>query len=433
MTLKKMLTLTSSFPRYNGDFAGSFVFELAKNLQDYGFSVTVLAAHHPGARSKEEFEGINIYRYQYFFPAKFQKLYRDGGWVYNFRKSTLAKFQVPLFFISELYFATKIIKQEQIEILHSHWLMPQGFIGTICKKIFNIPHVITIHAADIFLLENLPFKNVIADFIAKDCDEIIIVSSYVSERFLTMISSNLKEYVENKITVLPMGIDVLSFQEHKDIKHLKHRYTISSKFTLLYIGRLADKKGISYLIEAMPTIIKHINDVCLIICGDGHLLGELIQIVKKLNLERYVTFTGFVSNDIKLDYISIADIVIVPSLVLDTGETEGLPVVILEYLAAGKPIIATNVSGIKDVIESGWNGILIEQRSSEQISNQVLRLLSDEELRISLGENARISGSKFDWSLISYKYADLFKRLLFQITSGIRSDDASSVGSQESG
>ncbi len=138
--------------------------------------------------------------------------------------------------------------------------------------------------------------------------------------------------------------------------------------------------------------------------------ADLETLVKDLGLESNVRFAGFVTDDEKYDYIKLSDIIIIPSIVTESGDTEGLPVVILEGLAAGKPVIASNVSGIKDVIKNSWNGILVEQKSSEQIATQVLRLLNDEELRIYLGENALISSANYDWKTISDMYIDIFKR-----------------------
>lgn len=408
----KILTLTSSFPRYRGDLAGDFVYELAKRLKERGFEITVLTPHHLDTRFQENIDGMKVYRFPYFYPFKFQKLAYGSGISYNLKNSYLAKIQVPLFFLSELFGAIKIIRKEKIDVIHSHWLVPQGLVGAICKKKNVISHLSTVHAADVFGLERLPFKQMIANFIVKNSNEIIVVSSYIGERLLGLISPELKKDIEKKMTILPMGVDARSFQNTNDKTKVLSKSKINSHFKLLFVGRLAQKKGISYLIQAMPQIVSQIKDVNLILCGDGHLRKELEQLVKKMSLEKYVRFTGFVSNEEKIDYLSLADALIVPSIVIQSGETEGLPVVILEGLAAGKPIIASDVSGVKDVIKNGYNGFLVEQKNSDQIADKVLELLGDDELRVRFSKNALETAKKYDWDIIGKQYEKIIRSVL---------------------
>lgn len=405
----KLLMLTSSFPRYKGDFAGNFIYELSKRLRKKTFEIIVLCPHHLGTRLKEDMDGLKIYRFPYFYPFKYQKLYRDGGIVYNFKNSYLAKIEVPLFFLSELFYAFKIIRKEKIDAIYSHWLIPQGLIGAICKIIFKTLHLSTVHAAGVFGLERLPFKRKIGNFIVKNSDKITVVSSYIGERLSGLISPELKKDIEKKMIILPMGVDVQLFQNTNDKSELLSKYKIHSKFNLLFLGRLAKKKGIPYLIKAMPKILSRTKDVNLILCGNGYLRKELEQLVEKMGLEKYVKFIGFVANKEKIDFISLANILIVPSVVIRSGETEGLPVVILEGLAAGKPIIASDVSGVKDVIKDGENGLLVKQKNPEQIAEKVLKLLDDKELREKFSKNALKTSKKYDWEVIGGEYQKIIR------------------------
>ena len=411
LATEKVLVLTSSFPRY-GRSAGIFVYELANELKEKEFILTVLTPHHPDAKLKEIINGMEIYRFPYFYPLNYQKLHRTGGFVYNFKRSYLAKIQVPLFFLSELFYTTKLVKKEKIDVVHSHWLVPQGLVGAICKKIFGIPHISTIHAADVFSLEHLPFKQTIANFIVKNSDKLIVVSSYIGERSLCLISPELKRDIETKMIILPMGVHVQLFQNTTNKTKLLSEYKINSKFSLLCVGRLSEKKGISYLIKAMPMILYQNKDVNLIVCGDGPAREELEQLTEKMNLEKHVRFVGFVGDKEKIDYLSLADVLIVPSIVLQSGETEGLPVVILEGLAAGKPIVASDVSGVKDVIKNGWNGFLVEQKNPEQIAEKVLEMLGDDELRARFSKNALDTGKKYDWDVIGGEYEKIIRSVL---------------------
>ena len=405
----KVLVLATTFPRWQNDTTPAFVYELSKRLHADGLEIVVLAPHYHGAKKFEMMDGMKVYRFLYFWPAKYQKLVYDGGILPNIKRSHLAKIQVPLLVLLELYHTFKIIRKDKIDVIHSHWIIPSGLIGALCKKFFGIRHVLTIHAAGLFALERLPFKTNIANFIVNNSDEITVVSSYIEKRLMNLVSPDLQEMLNIKLSIIPMGVHVESFQNKVDIEQLKSKYNATSKTTLLFIGRLAEKKGIQYLIKAMLNITSINNDVNLIICGDGPLRQELQQQVKDMKLEIFVRFAGYISDKEKIDYLKLSDILVVSSIVTDSGDTEGLPVVVLEGLAAGKPIIASDVSGMKDVIKDGVNGFLIEQKDSGLIADKVVELINNRELMIKFSNNVLETAEKFDWAIIGRKYEDVLK------------------------
>jgi len=401
---KRVLVIATTFPRWQNDTTPAFVYELSKRLQNNGFEIVVLAPHHIGAEKFEIMDGMKVYRFPYFWPAKYQNLVYEGGILPNIKRSNLAKIQVPFLVLSELYYSFKLIKKERIDVIHTHWIIPNGLVGAFYKKFFGIRHVLTIHAAGLFALEKLPFKRNIANFIVNNCDEITAVSSYLKERLLDVVSPALRGVLNNKLTIIPMGVQVDLHQKDSDVEHLKSEYNITSKFSLLFIGRLAEKKGLKFLIKAMTRIALANKDVTLIICGNGPLRKELKQQVSDLKLEDFVKFTGYITDNEKLDYLKLSDILIVPSIVTESGDTEGLPVVILEGLAAGKPIIVSDVSGVKDAIADGVNGLLVEQKNSAQLADKVLMLLNDTKLMIELSKRGMDSAEGYDWMIIGGKY-----------------------------
>ena len=131
---KKVLVLATTFPRWKNDTTPAFVYELSKQLRTGNMDVVVLAPHYHGAKKLEMMDGIKVYRFPYFWPAKYQKLVYDGGILPNIKRSHLAKIQVPLLVLSELYYTFKIIKKEKINVIHSHWIIPSGLIGAFCKN-----------------------------------------------------------------------------------------------------------------------------------------------------------------------------------------------------------------------------------------------------------------------------------------------------------
>ncbi len=408
----KILILTTTFPRWKDDTTPAFVYELSKRLQNEGFEIVVLAPHHKGAKRFEIMDGMKVYRFPYFWPAKYQRLCYEGGILPNLKRSNLAKLQVPLLFLSELFYAFKIIRKEKIDIIHSHWIIPSGLVGAICKRILREKHILTIHAAGLFGLKKFPFKMKIVDFIIKHCDRITVVSSYIYRKLIDLIQPKFDNNIKTKIVILPMGVNTTLFRPKVNKNKLKIKYNIKSKNVLLFIGRLAEKKGLSYLIQAMPKIVSKSPNTALIICGDGPLRKESEELVKKMDLDKFVRFTGYVTGQKKIDYFSLSDILVVPSIVTQSGDTEGLPVVILEGLAAGKAVVASNVSGIKDVIKYGYNGFLVMQKNSAAIAEKVLELINNKELMRSISRNASVTSKKYDWGVIGKKYVAIIKSVL---------------------
>jgi len=408
----KVLVLTTTFPRWKNDTTPAFVYELSKRLKEAELEIVVLAPHCEGAKRFEIMDGLKVYRFPYFYPVKYQRLAYGGGILPSLKRSNLAKVQVPLLFLSELFYAFKIIREEKIDVIHSHWIIPNGLVGAICKKVLRKKHLLTLHAAGLFALERLPLKKEIANFVVVHCDKITVVSSYIHGILLNLIQPKISDNIKNKTEIVPMGVNTSLFRPNTNKNELKIKYSIKSKNVLLFIGRLAEKKGLEYLIKAMPEVLSKSPNTELIICGNGSLKKEMEQLVKEMDLEKFVRFTGYITSDEKIDYLILSDILLVPSIVAQSGDTEGLPVVILEGLSAGKPIIASNVGGISDAIKDGKNGFLVEQKNVKQIEDTVLELLDNEDSKEMFSKNALETSKKYDWEIIGGEYEKIIRSVL---------------------
>jgi glycosyltransferase involved in cell wall biosynthesis len=401
--MKKLMVIVSYFPKHKDD-PGDFVYDLTKKLKEKGFNISVLTPHVINSKFKENINGLEVYRFPYFYPFEFQKLAYGSGIPYNLKNSYLAKIQTPLFFLSELFFAIWVIRKEKVEVIHSHWLLPQGLVGAICRNIFGISHIATLHSSEITLVKKIPAGRKIAEFIVNNTNVIVSVSLHRANELLTLISSKVGDVAKEKMQIIPMGVYLSDSRNEINKDELKVKYGINSKFVVLFVGRLVEVKGCEYLIEGFKGVVDRFNDAQLIIVGAGPLEIKLRKIVEGLNMKEYVRFEGFVEHSKIGDYYSLSDIVVFPSIVDSSGYEEGLPVVLLEALAVGKPIVATRTKGAMEIIKEGWNGSLVEQKNPEQIAEKVLVLLDNEELRAKLSKNALETGKKYDWAVITEKY-----------------------------
>jgi glycosyltransferase involved in cell wall biosynthesis len=400
MSKKKILVLTSTFPRWKNDTNPSFVFDLSRRLVK-SFEITVLAPHYARSKTLESMNGLKVYRFRYFI-SPLEKLAGSGGILPTLKQNRLNYFLVPFFFIGETIGAIRIILKDHPDIIHAHWIIPQGLIALFMKKLFNIPYVVTSHGGDIFALQG-KLLNSIKLSILNNAKTITVVSFAIKNNVI-----NLNHKLESKIKVIPMGVDSKLFNPNKYSKSLKNKYNPNGPI-LLFVGRLAEKKGVEYLIKAMPLIIKKDLKVKLLIVGSGTLENKLKELANRLNLNKNIIFIGPLPNSELPKYYATADIFIGPSIKIKNGDTEGLPVTFLEASASGCVPIGTNAGGIAEIIKHGESGIILKQKNHLQIAVSVTKLLEDNKLRLNFSKNARIFvKDNFDWSIISKKYNNIY-------------------------
>ena len=206
---------------------------------------------------------------------------------------------------------------------------------------------------------------------------------------------------EQSISVIPMGMDSHGMFLPPE--------SANKRENLLFVGRLVDKKGIEYLLEAMPHILERHPNQTLTIVGDGPLKASLLEQCKKLGIIGNVVFTGSVTNQDIPGYLQAAAITIFPSIVTDSGDQEGTPVAIMEALACACATVVSDYPGARDIIEDGKNGLLIKQRAPAQIAEAVNFLLDNPESRKQFGDEGRLGVQQnYDWQVISARFLALF-------------------------
>jgi glycosyltransferase involved in cell wall biosynthesis len=171
------------------------------------------------------------------------------------------------------------------------------------------------------------------------------------------------------------------------------------------IGRLVWQKGFEYFIEAIPDVLKRIPEAVFLIVGEGPLKDELNVKSKMLKVENKIIFTGFRS-DIK-EIIASLDILAIPSLL------EGLPMILLEAMAMTKPIVATDIDGIKDVLDNGRTGLLVPPKAPEALSEAIVNLLIHKDKAHQMGINARrVVEERFGVDIMVQKVEKVYEELL---------------------
>ena len=395
---KKLLLFASTFPRWEDDTEiPRFVLELGVELRRY-FDVYALVPHTRGAAKSENLEGIQVIRFPYFFPESQQTLAYGTGMMARLKSNPWAFLQVPSFLFCQWRALRRTVREHNIDIVNSHWMIPQGFIASLLPKDLPCKQVLTIHAAGLFALQRLPMGKAMAQRIVRRSDLIYSVSSYNRQ----VLEQLVRHTVDCRI--LPMGIDTYYYEDHTDPATLRSKLGLPAGKIILYVGKLNEKKGVIYLLKAFHAIAGQQPHYHLVIVGTGLLEDALRREAQRLQLESRITFAGQQGKEAVKNYFQTADLVVVPSIIDSTGETEGLPVVLLESLASGKPVVATRVAGAPDVIVDGHNGFLAKPKDGKDLAEKMVKALNAD--AVTLSKNARESVQKYDWEMIGKDYRD---------------------------
>ena len=290
----------------------------------------------------------------------------------------------------------QILRHEKIDVVHTHNTQPfvDGTIGALLSGVKTIVH--TDHARD--------FPDKLRYMVAER------IASHFAYRVVGVsehTSMNLRKYEKipsGKIVTIYNGVDRKKFDIYIDKQQKRAELGIRGSGPVIGLGvRLSKQKGITYLLKAMPAIIPQFPEIMLVLAGEGPLEEDLRQETRALGIENHVLFIG-PRLDIP-DLLKLYDIYVLPSL------WEGLPMVLLEAMAAGCPIIATDVGGVSIAVRHGVNGTLVKPEDPETLAKEIIRLLHDRDIRQLYADNGRkIFEEHFSAEAMTRQYERLYLR-----------------------
>lgn len=393
-----VLMTTSTFPLWDNDGIPRFVYDLARALARR-CRVTVLAPHHQGARRQESFGNLTIKRFQYSWPAATQRLAYGYGMRENIRQSWMAKAQVPVYIASLCLAVGKLLRKERFDVVNSHWMVPQGLAVSLALKGFpEAAHVVTAHAGDVFLLKKMKAGKPIARYVARRTDMFLPVGSHVASSLNEMVGTQKPQAIQ------PMGVDHAAFSVSP--KRALLQLPFNGNF-ILFIGRLVEKKGLTYLLDALKLLFSKGFDVGLVVIGSGPLKARMQAKAFQSGIQDRVLFMGTLGHEAMLPLLQNCKVVAIPSSLDASRETEGMPAVLAEALSFGCKVVASKVGGIPDVLTDGHNGWLARPADAQDLADK---------LTIALGHcggnvenNARQSVRDLDWGCIAEKYGGFFR------------------------
>jgi glycosyltransferase involved in cell wall biosynthesis len=309
----------------------------------------------------------------------------------------------------------RLYKLYRFDIIHERWGL-YSYGGILASRILRIPHLTEINGPGIeekklFTKDIAPIQKFTAKIIRRFClrntDHVVAVSNNLKSFLLDNRIINRRD----KITVLPNAADVTAFDKQFDTRSIKASLSLEGKFIIAYTGTLQVWYAIEDLVSALPQILKEIPNACLLIIGTGQAGKTLEDLAYSLGVSDRVRFMGYVRHEKIPEALSIADVAVAPFKEL--GMTFfGSAIKIFEYLSAGKPIVASKIGQIAEVLQDQHTALLVTPGSVEELGNAIIRLARDEPLRSYLAKNARTEAQKYSWDRYVAHLVDIYMALI---------------------
>jgi len=316
-----------------------------------------------------------------------KRSFQDGFHVHRVYKGKI-KFFSMAFFLINIFFCLKSI---QPNIVHVQQIWFGCIPAFFSKKLLKRPYIIYGRGSDIYHMSF--FWRKMSKFILKNAAKVIVLTEDMKRE--------LQKIYCGEILIIPNGIEL---DNYKNLQ--KQNFRVSENKIIIFVGNLRPVKGLIYLIKAMEIIHAEMENAILMIIGDGEDRKSLEEMVMKLHLEKVVIFIEKIPNKDIPKYLVQGDVFVLPTL------SEGFPNVILEAMAAGLPIVSTNVNGLSEIIRNEENGYLVEPRNPQQLADKLLQILKNPIQSKNFSNNNIEKVKKYSWKNVIKYLEDVYLKVL---------------------
>lgn len=387
----KVLFLTHSFPRREGDAAGSFVLRLAVALRAEDVEVQVVAPAAPGLPSSDEIEGIRVDRFRYA-PRRFEQLAYTGNMARDVASSWSARLALVGFLGSDFVHAVRARRSFEPDVIHAHWWFPNGVVGTWLGSLAQIPVVTTLHGTDVRLARTVGVAKPLFNHVLKHSAAVTTVSRWLQEETESLAPGN-----DPVVAPMPVATDLFSPNGARDGSRL------------LFVGRLTAQKGLEHLLRAVAAM-KGRSEIDIV--GDGPNRQALERLAGELGISDRVRWLGQLSQPELPALYQRAAAVIVPSV------DEGLGLVAVEALLCEAPVIAFDSGGLRDVIQHEKTGLLVPPSDHVALAAALDGLLARNGRGTDLGRAGRLYAlSTFAPESAARRYSGIYRQVVGGIAS----------------
>jgi colanic acid/amylovoran biosynthesis glycosyltransferase len=386
----RLLVVASTYPAAADDGTPGFVRDIAL-VEAEEFDTRVLVPRVPAAGHREERSGhLTVQRFRYF-PRRWEDL-AHGAILENLRSRKSRWLQLLPFVVAEALALRRAIRTYRPDVLHVHWILPQGAAALLAAR--KVPWLVTTLGGDVYALSD-PISDRLKRAVLRRARVVTAMNSDMTVRLIAQGAP------PEATHVLPMGADVEAIRVAA-----AGEQQVPGR--IMFAGRLVEKKGVAVLLDALRRLPA--TGWTLDIVGDGQLRAELTRLADGLP----VTFRGQLSRTELARSYARAEIAVVPSVAAASGDQDGLPVTLLEAMAVGCAVVASQLAGIDAAVIHGENGLLVPPGDAEALAATLEALLADPDRRAKLGAAARSRAEEFSVAGFGARY----RRLLWDVLGG---------------
>lgn len=392
-----VLMVTSSYPKFPGDVTAPFIESIAKAVSDRGHEVDIVLPHHPDLRRPDS----EIAR---FFPYRYAP--RDAWSLWGYAQSLEADVRVrrgayllaPFAALALRAAVSERLKDRRYGAVHVHWVVPNAALVASLVRVSGTPLVVSLHGSDVFVAEHMRLARLLARRALLSAGAVTACSADLRGRALALGAR------PERTHTVPYGVDVHAFSPDVPRGNIRERLAVpENAFLVLALGRFVEKKGFVHLVDAAAKT----GGIRVVVAGDGDLRSFLEE--RARGLRAPVVFPGSLDRETVAAALAEADVVVVPSVVDRAGNVDGLPNTLLEALAAGRAVVATQVAGIPDVIEDGRNGLLVPEKDPDALAAALRRLAREPDTRMALGREARRTAvEQLSWEAAGRRFEECY-------------------------
>lgn len=405
--------LTHNYPRFHGDFSGTFIEALCQELANQGERVTVWAPYDPAFTSeKSTAQGagqptLRLYRYAptdnlhllgYMRSMQSDLALRASGYGLG-----------PAMMLAGVAKLLRDARRQRPDLLHAHWLLPNGFIGAVASRLLGIPLVISVPGSDAQVANANPVFRAMARFAMRQAHLLTANSADLRDGVAALEPNALA-----KFDLIIYGTDPQALQPTcTGVAELRTTLDLpADAFVVLCVGRMVYKKGFDTLLRALAEPALQQRNVLAVMIGEGDQKAAWQQLAQDLGIANRLRWVGTVPKDQIGVYYNLCDVLVNPAV---RKPIDGLNVCVLDAMSCGKPVIGSTVAGNPLAIVDGESGYLVPEGDPAALAGALAKLADDARLAQQFGQAARRRiEQELGWPPLARRYRTHFTRLTAQ-------------------
>jgi glycosyltransferase involved in cell wall biosynthesis len=393
----KVLYIVTAYDRHPGDGITPWLVETIHRLGAAGVEVEVLAPAYRGLRSGRV-DGVMVHRFRYA-PAALEDLTHDQTAPDRVRERPAYLALLPGYAVAGAWAARRLARTGGYDVIHVHWPLPQALLGWSARRAGSAPLVCSFYGVELTFARRSRVPGLVAFLrrAIRTADAVTAISTYTT--------SLVRAVHDRPVELIPFGATV-------PVPDQPPALPPAPPFRLLFVGRLVERKGVRHLLDAVARARTDGVDVVADVVGEGPIRPALEAHARSLGLASAVRFHGFVSDEELVRRYVECHAFVLPAVVDEKGDVEGLGVVIIEALAYGRGVIASDAGGITDIVDHDRTGLLVPPGDAAALADAIATLAADPGRLARLGRTGRAYvEERFSWSAVIGRLVELYARL----------------------